>query len=258
MKKYILGLSLCLLIISSGYAQPPVRDTVMQVSTIDALLAGAYDGSVLLTELLEQGDLGIGTFDRLEGEMIFLDGVFYQIKADGKVYRPGSDMTTPFAAVCGFAPDRRMTLPEGADYEGVKAIMDGGDLNKNIFWAVKITGTFRKIRTRSVPAQQKPYRPLAQVTQNQPEFPMEQVSGTLVGFRCPPFVKGINVPGYHLHFLSDDKTRGGHVLSFELVQGVAEVDLSNRFHLVLPVDSNHFNAIDLSKDRAGELDRVEK
>ncbi|MCI5168100.1 MAG: acetolactate decarboxylase [Candidatus Electrothrix sp. GM3_4] len=87
---------------------------------------------------------------------------------------------------------------------------------------------------------------------------MENVTGTLVGFRCPLYVKGLNVPGDHFHFISDDYSQGGHVLSFELLEGNGELDLLNKYFLRLPVNSEGFNQIDLSKDRTGELEEVEK
>ena len=113
------------------------------------------------------------------------------------------------------------------------------------------------MRTRSVPAQKRPYPPLKEVTSNQPEFDMDNVFGTIVGFRCPLYVNGINVPGYHLHFINGDRTRGGHVLSFEMINGKCEVDVLDQFFLRLP-DTKDFAAVDLSKDRNKELKDVER
>ena len=90
---------------------------------------------------------------------------------------------------------------------------------KTCFYAVMIQGEFSYVKTRSVPAQEKPYPPLAEVTKNQPTFEFTDVTGTMVGFRCPPYVTGINVPGYHLHFLTDDRTAGGHLLEFTVAPG---------------------------------------
>ena len=126
----------------------------------------------------------------------------------------------------------------------------------NIFYGIRIKGTFSLMHTRSVPAQKKPYPPLADVAKNQPEFHMKNVSGTIIGFRCPPYVKGIGVPGYHLHFLSDDLSSGGHILDFTIKSGKAELDLCNRFYLVVP-DGDALKGLDLSTDRGAELMEVE-
>ena len=109
-----------------------------------------------------------------------------------------------------------------------------------------------------MPAQKKPYPPLVKVVQQQPIFEMTNVPGRIVGFRCPPYVKGINVPGYHLHFISDDLKTGGHILDFVLKEGLVEIDVCNQFLMVLPEDDSALGQIDLTKDRATELEKVEK
>ena len=128
----------------------------------------------------------------------------------------------------------------------------------NIFYAIKIEGTFSYIKTRSVPAQEKPYPPLVEVTQNQPIFEFNDVEGTIVGFRCPAYVAGINVPGYHLHFLTKSKDSGGHVLEFEIVEAVASIDYTSEFLMILPGDDSDFYEVDLTQDKQKELEKVEK
>ena len=247
-----------LLLFVAGCASPlPGGDTITQVSTIDALLAGAYDGDTPCAELLRYGDTGIGTFDDLEGEMVVLDAKLYQVKADGGVYTPPPVIETPFAAVCRFQSDMTVPLEGRLRYDDLREQIDGAVPNKNVFCAVTITGTFSHMKTRSVPAQKKPYPPLVEVTKHQSEFLMADVEGTIVGFRCPPYVKGINVPGYHLHFISADRRRGGHVLEFEMVSGRCDVDVLNKLYVVLPADGASLKDIDLSRDRGTELEQVE-
>ncbi len=256
MKRYIAGI-LCLFLLLFG-AQAPAQDTVMQVSTIDALVAGVYDGAMPCSKLLEYGDFGIGTFDRLEGEMVVFDGTVYQVKVDGKVYTPAGTVTTPFASVCRFEADHTFDIKNGMDFDQITQEIDASIANKNLFYAIKVTGTFTYMKTRSVPAQDKPYPPLAEITRNQSIFEKNHISGTIVGFRCPAYVKGINVPGYHLHFISDDRTWGGHILALETGTGTCAVDRCNEFLMVLPTEGEGFKAVDLSKDRSKELHQVEK
>ena len=246
------------IIILSGCCAAAPQHTVSQVSTIDALLAGVYRGHVPLRHLLAMGDTGIGTFDNLDGEMIIMNGTVYQVKADGKVYLPDLNIKTPFAAVVNFKADKTFTLPPGIDFKGLTAIIDKEAANDNLFCAIVIHGTFSKMKTRSVPAQQEPFKPLAEVTKNQPVFNLDNVSGTVTGFRLPPFVKGINVPGYHLHFLSDDLKSGGHILDFELSGGTAEISICDKFFMLLPGNEKMFSSADLSRDRSAELDKAEK
>ena len=111
---------------------------------------------------------------------------------------------------------------------------------------------------RSVPAQKKPYPPLTEVTKDQPVFHLKDIAGTIVGFRSPAYVKGIGVPGYHLHFISDSFSSGGHILDFSLKQGTLGIDICNRFLMVLPEGENDFSRIDLSIDRSKDLDKAER
>ncbi|MCK5739896.1 acetolactate decarboxylase, partial [bacterium] len=127
----------------------------------------------------------------------------------------------------------------------------------NRFYAIQVHGTFSFIKTRSVPRQTEPYPPLAEVAKTQPEFEYEQTTGTLAGFRCPAFVKGINVPGYHLHFLSDDHQTGGHVLAFTLAHGTVQLDETTDFQLRLP-EGAAFEQTDLTNDQTAALEKVEK
>ena len=257
MKKYWVGISIGIYLVCLS-CSTPIKNRVTQTSTIDALLAGLYDGNISCRELLRYGDTGIGTFDRLEGEMIIVDGAVYQVKADGNVYTPDLNTKTPFASVCHFTPDITLTLSRGLDFTALEKIIDQSFSNPNLFYAIRIKGKFARMKTRSVPAQRKPYLPLSEVTKSQPEFTMEDVSGTIVGFRCPPYVKGINVPGYHLHFISNDFKKGGHILNFEVANGTCEIDLLNQFFLILPENQESFKEVDLSRDRSEELEQVEK
>lgn len=259
MKKLGWTLSLLLILVFYGCVLPSrYVEQLTQVSTIDALLAGVYDGSMTLRELKRCGSFGIGTFDRLDGEMVMLDGVVYQVKADGKVYRPDDSVTTPFAAVTYFSPQQECRTATILDFAGLCELIDELLPDRNGFVAILVEADFTAALTRSVPAQAKPYRPLAEVTRSQPEFALAGVRGQIIGFRLPSYVKGINVPGYHLHFLSLDRQSGGHVLALQMQPGaLIRLAQLHTFHLVLPRDNAQFSATDLSRDRATELRQVE-
>lgn len=233
------------------------NDVLTQVSTIDAILNGLYDGVITYGELKDYGDFGIGTFAGLDGEMVALDGEFYQIKADGIAYPVNDDMTTPFACVIFFDADREMPVREGMNYTQFREYLEGSINEKNIFHAVKIEGSFRYVKTRSVPGQEKPYPPLVEVTANQPTFEFNDVKGTIVGFCSPEYLEGLNVPGYHLHFITEDRTAGGHVLEFVVKDAKLTVDYTSELHIILP-NTEEFNRLDLTMSRKGELEGAEK
>ncbi|HRZ86415.1 MAG TPA: acetolactate decarboxylase [bacterium] len=235
----------------------PAHNGITQVATIDALMAGVYDGHMPLETLRKYGDLGVGTFEGLDGEMVLLDGSFYQVRADGKVYRPALAVRTPFACVTDFAADRREELTAPIDRTALEAKIGALVPQRNRFCAFVLRGEFRSVRTRSVPAQKKPYPPLVEVTKHQPVFDLANVRGTVIGFRSPEFVKGVNVPGYHMHFLADDLSGGGHLLEFEMTRGTLEADTVHEWlHVYLP-QSAAFGSADLAKDRSADVHAAE-
>ncbi|MBN1693323.1 MAG: acetolactate decarboxylase [Dehalococcoidales bacterium] len=245
---------------STEYADNPIaeRETMTQISTIDALLNGVYDGVITYEVLKGYGDFGIGTFQALDGEMLAFDGEFYQVKADGVAYPVADSQETPFAMVTFFDIDYTGELAQGLDYTSLQEYLDSILPSINTFCAIKIEGTFSYMKTRSVPAQQKPYPPLVEVTKNQPIFEFEEVEGTMVGFRSPPFITGLNMPGYHLHFLTNSKDAGGHVLEFTIGHAEVFIDYTPDFMMILPGMGSDFYQIDLTPDNQDELEQAEK
>lgn len=235
----------------------PDRDVLFQTSTIDALLVGVYDGETDFKTLKKNGDFGLGTFNGLDGEMIALDGTFYQIKVDGVAYPVEESMKTPFSVVTFFESDDHGQLNGMLNYEQLKQCIDSLIPTKNLFYAVKIDGIFNYVKTRSVPRQYKPYPPLVEVVKNQAIFEFHNVKGTILGFRTPGYVKGINVPGYHLHFITEDRNAGGHLLACQTQQVEIQVDYSSKFYMVLP-QATDFGEANLTKERHKELEKVEK
>ncbi|GAB3175728.1 alpha-acetolactate decarboxylase [Telluribacter humicola] len=237
---------------------PRQQDEVLyQVSTIDALLSGDYDGTYTCGELRQHGDFGIGTFNALDGEMLQLDGAIFKIRSDGKAYRMPDSTRTPFASVTHFEADTVIELTRPLSFEQLCTYIDSLIPTENIFYAIKVEGEFEYLKARSVPQQSKPYLPLVEVVKTQPIFEFKNETGTLVGFRTPPYMKGLNVPGYHLHFLSSDQTRGGHVLTCTLGKVKLSIDNTSAFHMELPATST-FQRVDLTQDKQDELEKVEK
>lgn len=230
---------------------------LFQYSTINALLSGRYDGDMRFAELARHGDFGIGTFNGLDGEMIALDGNFHQVTTDGRVSSVAPEAATPFAVVTFFHGDRSIPLPDGLDYQGVQKLLDTTITNHNLFQAVRIDGTFSEMTTRSVPAQKPPYLPLATVVAKQAVFHCKKIAGTLIGFATPNYVAGLNVPGYHFHFLSADRQQGGHVLELRTTSGRITLSEMRTFTMTLPAAAD-FATVDLRGPRRQEMEKVEK
>ncbi|OPZ84429.1 MAG: Alpha-acetolactate decarboxylase [bacterium ADurb.Bin429] len=246
-----------LLVCALGILAQAPQETLYQVSTLNALMLGIYDGQMPVKTLLRHGDFGLGTFTGLDGEMLVLDGKCYQIKSDGSVVKVSGTVTTPFAAVTMFNSDQTLKIEAPMSLADLETRIDAALPTANWFYAIKVTGTFTLVKARSVPKQQAPYQPLVEVVKTQPVFQLQQVNGTLVGFRCPAFAAGVNVPGYHFHFLREDAQAGGHVLEAQLVSGTVTIDATPAFLLALPSDTAFKNA-DLSTDKPADVQKVEK
>jgi acetolactate decarboxylase len=224
---------------------------------LQALILGAYDGPLTIQELRQHGDMGIGTFNRLDGEMVGFDGRFYQVKNSGQVLQVTQDMKTPYATVTFFCPEKRKKVAYLDNYMVLQNVIDTMISSTNYFYAIRIHGLFNEIRTRSVPAQTKPYPPLTEVVKGQRVFTYRNIEGNLIGFRSPLFVQNIRVPGYHLHFLSQDCSKGGHVLACQIQKAVIELQRLNSFDLLLPC-SRHFHDLPLKGVSQRDVESVEK
>ncbi|MGH2993976.1 MAG: acetolactate decarboxylase [Solirubrobacterales bacterium] len=207
---------------------------LFQASTFEALLESNYDGEVSFAELGEHGDLGLGTFDAVDGEMIAVDGEFFRATVDGSVHPVEPSRRTPFAIVTFFDPTHSFELPEALDEDGFMNALDARLGDPATAHALRVDGSFTRVRARSVARQHKPYPPMTEVAANQHVFELADVEGTMVGFRFPDYAKGINVPGYHLHLVTADRARGGHVLGCEPRDVDVQVDDSVDLHVELP------------------------
>jgi len=207
---------------------------LFQASTIGALLDGAFDGDLSFAELAEHGDLGLGTLNRLDGEMIALGGEFFRADVDGAVNRVDPGERTPFAVVTKFEPEIDTRLEGELTHEELLARLDALVPAGASSCAIRLDGRFELVRARSVPAQSPPYRPLTEVVADQHVFELQDVEGTMLGFRFPAYVEGIEVAGYHLHFISEDRARGGHVLGSRSRGPRARLDPSDDLHVELP------------------------
>jgi len=245
------------LALAGGCAERAERDVLFQTSTLGALVEGVYDGNLAVGELKKHGDLGLGTFDALDGEMVMLDGRVYRVGADGKAEEVGDGETTPFASVTFFEADHTGSLEGPFDLARVEEMLDKMLPTKNIPYAVKIEGTFARVKTRSVPRQTKPYPRLTEVAAKQPTFAFENVRGTLVGFRCPQYAEGLNLPGWHLHFLTADRTAGGHVLELVTEKVRFAIDYTFAIYVALPKGGGFYKA-DLAGGKSADLERAEK
>ena len=206
---------------------------LFQASTIGALLEGAFDGDVTFRELAEHGDLGLGTLNGLDGEMIAVDGSFYRAGLDGDVAEIDPDAATPFAVVVPFEPSLDFALTAPLTHDELLTEIDRA-APAGRACALRLDGDFTLVRARSVPRQTPPYRPLTEVVADQHVYEFHGVSGTVVGMRFPDHAGGIEASGYHLHFIDADRRRGGHVLDLASSAVRVRIDPSSELRVELP------------------------
>jgi acetolactate decarboxylase len=212
----------------------PARQ-VTQISTYPALQIGLYDGDVTYAELARMGDTGIGTFDGMDGEMIALDGRFYQARADGTVHQAEGSLETPFATVTFFKPDQRLQTPGPlGSYDELKAYLSEVAPPENRPCAIRVDGRFPTLKIRSIPPQSEPYPPLTDVIAQQTVWELKDLRGTLIGYWFPEYLSALNAPGYHLHFISDDRQVAGHVLEVSVDGAAVAIEPFDRVALQIP------------------------
>ncbi|KAL1841222.1 hypothetical protein VTJ49DRAFT_7290 [Mycothermus thermophilus] len=232
------------------------ENEIFQYSIVSALMDGVASHGTPISRVLTHGDHGLGTFRNMVGEMIVLDGEVYQMKADGTVVHiDDPDVTvTPFATVTRFRP----TLRTRAVIEGKAGLAEYlaslFPAARNHFLAVKLDGVFR-LKVRTAGGQVEPREGMVSVASRQTVHTFEGVKGTVVGFRCPEYVMGVNVAGDHFHFISEDRQKGGHILELE-TEGEVDVAAAqmSRFHLELPTEDDEFNEAELKLQAQGIKD----
>ena len=259
MKK--IGLSLvAAMVCFSHIAQaqsPENKECFYQYSTINSLLQGIYDGSMTVGDLLKHGNTGIGTFTALDGEMVVLDGKCYQVSSNGKVNPVLRNTTTPFACLTYFDKDITTKIDKPTSLNELEKLIENLLPSKNYVAAIRITGSFSQVKTRSVPKQKPPYIALSKLINKQSVFTLNDTQGDMVGFWCPQWLNGINMPGYHLHYINKQHSAGGHLLDCTMISGVVSLDITPNIYLQTPFEPQFMGA-DLSTDRAAETKAVEK
>jgi acetolactate decarboxylase len=207
---------------------------VVQAGTIAALMDGHYDGDIRIGDVLERADTGVGTTQHLDGELVIVEGRAFAARADGRVDAVPGETKTPFVVACRFVAAARRSVSRAITLDELCRALDDMAPAAEPVVAVRLDGRFRDLRLRSVHAQRPPYPPLSEVVAHQTEWTVDAARGTVVGFRFPDGSSGIEVPGYHLHFLSDDHTHGGHVLALVLEEGDLAIDGEHELHVEVP------------------------
>ena len=238
-----------------------MRNKMFQVSTLHALVAGYTRSVITVQELESRGDIGLGTFEGVDGEMILLDGTCYRARQDGTVVRPAPDAGVPFASAAlvegGTAFELGGTLGiDALKHELTCKIDETYALNS--MHVATVSGTFDSVSARSESAYHADHVTLKDMlATTQREFVFEKLDGTLVCVYHPDYMDGINAPGWHVHFLSEDRTRGGHVFNLSLTHGHVVMHKIDRIEIQLPA-TPAFDTYSLKETSQEEIAEVEQ
>ncbi|CAM3520606.1 Alpha-acetolactate decarboxylase [Vibrio aerogenes CECT 7868] len=240
------------------YHQETGEGEIYQTSLMSALIAGVYEGTTTIKELLEHGDFGLGTFNQLDGELIAFDSEVFQLKSDGSANRARHEQCTPFAVMTWFKPEIELPLVRPVSREQIHQIVNEFAPSQNLFCAVRIDGEFNFVRTRTVPKQERPYRPMVEVVEEQPTFTFENAKGVVVGFRTPEYFTGINVPGYHEHFITDDRLGGGHIQEYQVKSGKIQIGRVSKLFIDTPTTVDFLDANLNPEDIQAAIEKTEQ
>ena len=233
---------------------------MFQVSTLQALALGYSRAVIKVQELLREGDTGLGTFEDVNGEMIVMEGCCYRADQDGQVSVVPSDTGVPFAAVAKLTGQQQFPLENMPDIASVRTELTRKIEERfglNSMHVVRIDGVFEKVDARSEAPYRSHHVTLKEVLgRTQKAFVFENIRGSLVGVYFPDYMDGINMPGWHLHFLSEDRSKGGHVFDVSIKEGAAKVDKITDIFINLPKDPA-FDTYSLKQDLQEEIKSVE-
>jgi acetolactate decarboxylase len=204
-------------------------------------MSGVMNGNFTVSKMKKMGDFGLGTFNGVDGEMIYLNGVVYRVNAAGKVNVPPNSEKTPFVTEIFFRADTVIDLNDTLNFLSLEKFIDKALLSKNIICAVKVKGKFLSVKARSEEKQTKPYSSLSEVLEHQSIFNFKNIEGTMVGFCFPSYMKELNAPGFHFHFISENKNQGGHVLNLMTEHVKIEIEFVKNFKMRIPSSTDFRN-----------------
>jgi len=229
--------------------------SLFQVSTSGAIVQGLYQGCVCVADLRRHGNLGLGTFEDLDGEMILIDGHCFQARADGTVHEAADSALTPFACVVNFAPDTTSAITNVESLASFTNAVDAVRTSANGIVAIRAHGIFNSMQVRAA-CKAHSGQDLVSATADQSEFTGANMTGTVVGFWSPEYTKAVAISGYHLHFISDDRSFGGHVLDLNAPSLTVEINEVNDVHLAIP-ETTEFLRADFTHDVTDALNIAE-
>jgi acetolactate decarboxylase len=236
-------------------------EKMYQVSTLNALALGYTRTVVRVSDLLQNGDTGLGTFENCDGEMIVVDGHCYRAADDGSVSETPADLGVPFASVVFLKNQELFAVGAVGNIDSLKALLNvkiEEHFGLNSMHMVRIDGFFKKVNARSESGVKAHHIELKEILfERQKSFEFDHIAGSLVCLYYPDYMEGINAAGWHFHFVSDDKRFGGHVFDLSLEKGEVRMEKITSIELQLPREAA-FDTYSLTKASQKDIKQVEQ
>ena len=215
---------------------------MFQVSTLQALMLGYTRSVTHVSELLGHGNIGLGTFTDVDGEI-------------------EPDRGIPFSVVCSMEESSPMEFGAMDDIEALKTALNNtidSHFGLNSMHMARIDGEFEIVDARSESGYASMHVDLKSILgKTQKAFQFEAVKGTLVCVYFPDYMDRINAAGWHLHFISDDRKHGGHVFDIGMKSGRGCISKINSIEIKLP-DEPIFDTYSLKQASEKEIKAVEQ
>lgn len=234
---------------------------MFQVATLQSLALGYTKPVVTVKELLQHGDTGLGTYKNVDGEMILAFGECYRADENGAVTRVQDNTGVPFSAVSFLNGTREFDIDRIDNIASLKILLNNRieeDFGLNSMHMVRIDGEFSRVYARSESAYESQHVELKEILRNtQKDFTFEDIDGSLVCVYFPDYMDGINAAGWHFHFISADRKKGGHVFEIDMIRGHALVDKIGVIEIRMP-DDPAFDTYSLKEASGEDIKKVEQ
>ena len=240
---------------------PKDKTKMFQVSTLQALALGYSRTVINVAELMKQGDIGLGTFEDVNGEMIVIDGHCYRADEKGNISEADGDLGVPFSSVTYFKKDRSFEIGCTENIDKLKEFLNlriDESFGLNSMHMARVDGSFKRVCARSESGYRAHHVTLKDaLSVTQRDFCFDDVRGTLVCVYYPDYMDGINASGWHLHFISEDRKKGGHVFDVSMISGTVYLDKITNIEITLPHEPA-FDTYTLKSASKDEIKSVEQ
>jgi alpha-acetolactate decarboxylase len=213
-------------------------------------MSGISTTGISTTKFLSKGTHGLGTFTRMDGELLSLDGTIYQLQSTGLARIPPPTAQIPFGVTTHFVPQATKTVTLETKSAVDRELIAFAPHATNLFVVYRITGVFAHIKARTVKGQAYAGQPLSELGKTQFVNEYTDIDATVIGFRSPKNWQGFAVAGEHLHFIDADRTVGGHVLELMGEDIQLSMAVASNVHIELPTGED-FGDAELTVDDEG-------